>query len=295
MIYDIHKTPQDDFIFKKIFGDRNNEDILKDLLESILNTKIDLKVTIKSAELDREKKDNKYGVLDIFAQFTIEEKGITAEEKEEEKKEITADIEMQIEDQHNMGERSLYYGAELYYNSLKKSEKYTKNKKTIGICILSFELFQSEDYIVKGQMMTEDKHEVITDGIQLYYIQLPTFERTKGKIKGRKKLEQWLNFIIHRDKEAVDMAIKENDKVEKAEEILKAILADDELQEELRIREKHRMDYNNDMMYAKQEGRKEDKLEVAKKLLARGLEIFDIQDITGLTKKEIEKLARVSS
>ena len=91
------------------------------------------------------------------------------------------------------------------------------------------------------------------------------------------------------------MAIKENDKVEKAEEILKAILADDELQEELRIREKHRMDYNNDMMYAKQEGRKEDKLEVAKKLLARGLEIFDIQDITGLTKKEIEKLARVSS
>ena len=103
------------------------------------------------------------------------------------------------------------------------------------------------------------------------------------------------------------MAIKENDKVAKAEEILKAILADDELQEELRIREKHRMDYNNGMMYAMEKGEergeargekrgeKKNKIEVAKKLLSRGLEIFDIQDITGLTKKEIEKLARVSS
>lgn len=34
-------TPKNDIIFKKIFGSRGNEGILKDFLESILETKIE--------------------------------------------------------------------------------------------------------------------------------------------------------------------------------------------------------------------------------------------------------------
>ena len=90
------------------------------------------------------------------------------------------------------------------------------------------------------------------------------------------------------------MAVKENDKVAKAENLLKNLrktLSDPAVREEMRIREKHRMDYKNDMWEAKQEGREENKLEVAKKLLIMKLPMSQIQQATGLTKKEIKKLA----
>ena len=287
MGFDIQNSPQNDFLFKKIFAGKGNEDILKDFLEAILNTKIDLKAVAKSVELTKNNENDKTGILDILAIFDVEE-------NKKVKREITANIEMQVRNQRNIGERSLFYGSGLYYESHKEGENYDKNKVAIGICILSFELFQNDDYIIKGRMMTEDSHEVITDGIQLYYIQLPTFEKLKGKIKGRKKLEQWLNFISHRDKEGIEMAVKENDKVAKAENLLKNLrktLSDPAVREEMRIREKHRMDYKNDMWEAKQEGREENKLEVAKKLLIMKLPMSQIQQATGLTKKEIKKLA----
>ena len=97
---------------------------------------------------------------------------------------------------------------------------------------------------------------------------------------------------MEKSEESLLDEIEGNSKVEKAEKILKEILEDDELQEELRIREKHRMDYNNDMIYAREQGKRKYTLKVAKNLLSMGMQISDIQEATGLTKKEIEKLAR---
>ena len=292
MRYNIQNSPQNDFLFKKIFAGKGNEDLLKDFLEAILNTKIDLKIVAKSVELTKNNENDKTGILDILAMFDVEE-------NKKVKREITANIEMQVKNQRNIGERTLFYSSGLYYESHKEGENYDKNKVTIGICILSFELKKSNDYIYKAEMMTNDNHEVITDGIQLYYIQLPTFEKLKGKIKGRKKLEQWLNFISHRDKEAIKMAVKENDKVAKAENLLKNLrktLSDPTVREEIRIREKHRMDYKNDMWEAKQEGveqgRREAIIKNAKAMLEEGLSIEFIEKITKLDKKQIEKLAR---
>ena len=101
---------------------------------------------------------------------------------------------------------------------------------------------------------------------------------------------------MEKNEESLLDEIEGNSRVEKAERILKEILEDDELQEELRIREKHRMDYNNGMRSAWEEGFKKGEreytLEAAKNLLSMGMQISDIQEVTGLTKKEIEKLAR---
>ena len=83
-----------DFIFKKVFGKKGNESILKDLLEAILKIKIE-KIEIQAeVELERELIDDKTGILDIEA--TIDDSTVI-------------DIEMQMQNQYNMKERTLYY------------------------------------------------------------------------------------------------------------------------------------------------------------------------------------------
>ena len=126
-------------------------------------------------------------------------------------------------------------------------------------------------------------------------------------IMEKKRTDDMLS-AVKKDVDSLLDEIEGNSKVEKAEKILKEILEDDELQEELRIREKHRMDYNNNMIYAWEKGFREGfeesfkksfkkgergyTFKVAKNLLSMGMQISDIQEVTGLTKKEIEKLAR---
>lgn len=94
-----------DFIFKKVFGNNKNKGMLIDLLSGILNINIH-QIEIKAeVDLERDLIDNKEGILDIEA---VIDNG------------ITIDIEMQMQDQYNMTERSLFYWSGLYYNEWTK-------------------------------------------------------------------------------------------------------------------------------------------------------------------------------
>ena len=97
-----------DFIFKKVFGKKGNESILKNLLEAILKIKIEKIEVQAEVELERELIDDKVGKLDI--------KAIVDENK-------IIDIEMQMQNQYNMAERTLYYWSGLYYTGLQKKKK----------------------------------------------------------------------------------------------------------------------------------------------------------------------------
>ena len=64
------------------------------------------------------------------------------------------------------------------------------------------------------------------------------------------------------------------------------------------LREKWEMDRISEIGYAKREGikegekkgKKEKQIEIAKKMIKKGMEIKTVIEITGLDKKEIEKL-----
>lgn len=126
-----------DFVFKKLFGQKGNESILKNLLEVVLKIKID-KIEVKAeVELEKNKKDDKTGVLDIVA---------VADNN------TTIDIEMQMQNQYNIRERSLYYWAGLYYTGLQKAEEYSENKKAITINIVNFDIFKEGPYHEKAEI-----------------------------------------------------------------------------------------------------------------------------------------------
>ena len=86
------------------------------------------------------------------------------------------------------------------------------------------------------------------------------------------------------------MAKKDNKEVEKAIKIVDEMSMNKEERELYEARLKGEFNYNIAIHVAKEEGEKEGKIEIAKKLLSKKMPIEEIIEITGLTKKEIDKI-----
>lgn len=120
-----------DYVFKKIFAKKGNESILKDFLIAVLEIPIERIEVLKDVYLERELEESKLGILDIKATLNNN---------------IIVNIEMQVKDQKNIKERSLYYWSNLYSNNLYKAQDYIENNKTITINILNFNIFEEGPY-----------------------------------------------------------------------------------------------------------------------------------------------------
>ena len=87
---------------------------------------------------------------------------------------------------------------------------------------------------------------------------------------------------------------KENENLKEAVEKLERISEDEKMQRIIELREKAIRDEH--AIYAKgledgvEEGAKEKEVQIAKNMLKKGISVSDIEEITGLTKEEIEKL-----
>ena len=86
------------------------------------------------------------------------------------------------------------------------------------------------------------------------------------------------------------MAEEKNKEVKKAVEVL------DEMSRSREERERHEailkaeFNYNTSMYNVREEGKKEKQIEIAKRLLKKNMSIEEIQEITDLTKDEIEEI-----
>ena len=265
-----------DFVFKKVFGKKGNESILKDLLEAILKIKIKKIELQTEVELERELIDDKTGVLDIEA--TIDDNTII-------------DVEMQMRNQYNMKERSLFYWARLYYTGLKKKEEYKENKRVITINIVNFDMFKEGPYHEKIELRREYKNILLTNKLEIHFIQLSKFLK-EGQEEKDKKMWQWLTFICNKNRKEVERVMKENKEIEKANEELEYLTGDDAVRRIAFLREKAERDYISNMSGAREEGAKKAKIEIAKAMLAEGMEKEKIIKITGLTEEEMEEIIK---
>lgn len=275
--------PTNDYVFKRIFGRTGNEALTKDLIENILERKIDSINLEGNTILEQNLKDDKIGILDIKAKLDNN---------------IWCDIEMQVAHKKDIAKRLLFYWSLMYISEIKKGDNYKALNKTICIMITDFELDNLKQILechTKWQIRESKNHKIIlTDVLELHIIELP---KTVYDIHNdlNKNLLLWLRFIMNQKKlEEMDGMDKVSNNTKKAVKMAQEELEDinmDEYEQRIAfLRMKHILDSNSMYNDGHNDGATEKAQKIAKKLLDEGMPIEKIMYITDLSKEEISNL-----
>lgn len=270
--------PLNDIIFKKIFGEKVNKEILISFLNSILSSEVK-DVEIQEEKLQRDKIDDKLGILDIKATLDTGEK---------------VNIEVQQLNQYNMIKRTLYYWSKLYTENFKTKEKYNQLRKTITINIVGFKLFKANESFYSSYHIYEDKtFQKLNDDLEIHFIELTKFQKVQKDLHN--PLHRWLLFL----QEDIETYILEeivmmDEVIRTAEEKLAYLSSDEETRRLYELREKQIRDEATRISGAKKEGQKvgehKKAIEIAQKMINKGKTIEEIQEFTELDKEIIIRL-----
>lgn len=277
-------SPKLDVVFKSIFSKKGNEDLLEDLLGSILNKKIKCKQIVKEARIGEKRPDEKYGTLDIK---------VILESSEE------IDIEMQIIDRKNTINRALYYMSLLTTEDLTSSQDYSEMKQKIVIFLLDFNLFNYKQALNESYLCIEKHRNYELSSLQKYYfIELPKISTMTEQ--DNQRLKTWMAFL-NQDKEMLKM-VKDDKIMKKAQDELEYLTGDEEIKRLAELRQKairdeiasKRIGLEEGLKKGIQEGRLKGRQEgisyVAKAFLKKGIDIKLIMECTGLSKDQLESL-----
>ena len=97
-------------------------------------------------------------------------------------------------------------------------------------------------------------------------------------------------FLNEPESMEVEEIMKENKEIEQAKITLRELSEEEENQRIAELREKHILDTQDIYKTGIEKGRKEEKINVTKKLLDMNISIEKIVEITEMSKEEIEKL-----
>ena len=282
-----------DFFIRYFFGLKGDEDLLLSFINAIM---IDSNfATFKSVEIINpfnlsEKANNKESIVDLKA---ITEDG------------IIVIIEIQTYSTKNFFERTLYYWSKNYSNILKKGEDYPELKPVISINLIDDILFDKNDKRMHTCYLLKEKNtnEILTDHIQLHYVEIPKFDENANI---RKELKNWILFLKSNKEEDMSQLLKEDTIFEKAMKKYNYFTDNEDLLNEYDKREAYLVYQHSLMRDFKEEGFDEGKLEgikegklegikensyaIAKSLKSSGLDNQFISEHTGLSIEEIEKL-----
>ena len=263
-----------DEVFKIVFGSNERSEYLKAFLESILHKRITNIVIRNDVALDKLHADNKLMRLDILAEIDGKEK---------------INVEMQNKNEYNIKERTDAYASGIFYNSLMIGNNYIEAKKTIVIWILGFNLFEDGSYHEIARTRRDFNNEIVSENIECHFFQIPRFLEQIQEIKTAE--EQWLAYLSgNLNKEEMEELFKMNRSIEEINRIVDIVLTDKDVQDELNNRILER-----NLEYLKQkkafeDGKAEEKKEVAISFLKKNIDIKIISECTGLTIEEIKKL-----
>lgn len=262
-----------DYIFKKIFSKKGNESILKDFLIAILEIPIEKVELQAEVTLEKQLEQNKLGRLDILAILNDN---------------TVVNVEVQMLNPNNCVKRTLYYWSGNYYNNLTAGENYRRVKKTIAVNILNYEQFEEGPFHEIARIRRDYQNKILTDKLEIHFVQIPKFIKEKRETKT--KLEQWMQFISQTNQKEVELAMKENEEIKKANDEYEYLTGEEAERRIAFLRDKAIRDEKSIREGAMEEGERKKQREIAKELLKMGMKVEDIKKATKLTKEEIEKL-----
>ena len=268
-----------DFGFKRIFGTKPN----KDLLINFLNSLFEGFQVIKDV-----KYLNSEHVGDVFA----ERKAIFDVYCENERGEKFI-VEMQNAYQKYFKDRSLFYSTFPIREQAPKGADWNfKLERVYTVALLNFDLkeeaFDQDDINHDVVLLDKKTHKVFNDKLSFKYVEIAKFDKTEDELVTL--YDKWLYVLKNLSRlDERPAALKEKVFTKLFEEAEIAKFTPTELKEYEDSLKAYR-DVKNSIDTALEKGREEKAIQIAKKMLAAGMDIDTIINMTDLSKDEIEKL-----
>ena len=283
-----------DWAIKKILRSKANFEILEGFLSELIAPDKDIKILkILESESNKEDEKDKFNRVDILVEI------------------VPGDIvliEVQFNTELDFLQRMLYGTSKVITEYLAEGEPYAKIKKVYSVNVLYFDLGQGEDYIYRGttdfvgihnqaplQLTTRQKNlyhrELIRDIYPEYYIiKVNNFDNL-----AKDTLDEWIYFFKNEEIKS-EFKAKGLIKAKQALDILK--LSEEERAAYKRYQENRHYQasmvessYGEGKAEGRAEGKQEEKLAIAKNMVAQGLDSSLIAQVTALSLDTIKKLA----
>jgi predicted transposase/invertase (TIGR01784 family) len=178
-------TFMNDTLFKMLFV--KYPSLLKRLVAELLGIRIESigQFNITNPEMPPESMGDKFCRLDINMVVDGER----------------VDLEIQVDDEGDYPERSLYYWAHEYSTALVEGKDYKGIPRTVIISIVAFKMFDCKDYHSEYQALEVTRHTKLTDKQCLHYFELP---KLPVVVNADDELKLWLMLFRAKTEEEMN-------------------------------------------------------------------------------------------
>jgi predicted transposase/invertase (TIGR01784 family) len=261
-----------DFMFKAVFGNRRNTDMLKQLLQTTL--------TLPTEELKSIK------VLDpLFQRVFKKEKQSVLDVRLETSGSIQINVEMQVLKLKDFTQRIIYYLSKLSTDQIHSGDSYDKLKQSICVVIADHIVSKDNtDYINSFVFKNKKTNEIWTELQKVVIIELP---KLPEKYNNTDAWEFFKCFTFKTEKEFA-MFAKQHPKIKPLYENVKRLSLTTRLRMIAELREKARRDDLARLGAAIDEGREE----MAKEMEAKTKEM--VKKLAKKSKKLTEKSKKLA-
>ena len=290
--------PKADLTFKKIFGEH------KDLLMSLLNALLPL-------EKDRQVESLEYLPAELVPDLPLGKNSIV-DVRCKDKKGRQFIVEMQMIWTPAFQQRVLFNASKAFVRQLKRNRKYELLQPVYSLNLVneSFMNDYPDEFIHNYNIVHELHSDKIIDGLHLTFVELPKFK--PHSIAERKMAVLWLRFLteINEDTTIVPEELLDNPETSKAlKEVEESAYTEQEIDayedfwdklgaERLLLVDSNNISLEKGLALGREEGRAEglaqgraDSLaEVARAMLAKGMDAATIFELTGLKDTDITSL-----
>ncbi|NOV00894.1 Rpn family recombination-promoting nuclease/putative transposase [Paenibacillus planticolens] len=270
--------PKNDFVFKRIFGSEENKDVLLAFLNRTFQEAGEptlSEIILMNPYTDKDSPQDKQSIFDIQAK--------TAEGK-------LINIEMQLFNRYDNEKRTLYYWSKQYASQLEEGQSYKNLKKCVTINILNFSILPNDRYYNVFHFREDNTGIFLTDDLEIQFLELSKLNHQQTAASGG--LLNWLLFLNSDNTDNWEVLKMQEPKLGKAMTVLEFLSQDAEARRLYEMRQKALHDEASSMEGAREEGEKKGKLEVASKMLAKGMDLESVSELTGISIVELKKLTQ---
>ncbi|EEL19570.1 MULTISPECIES: Rpn family recombination-promoting nuclease/putative transposase [Bacillus] len=282
-----------DFAFKQLFGTNGNEDILVAFLNAILKDSLEspiVSLQLEDPHLHREYEEDKLSILDISTTLNTGTK---------------VNVEIQLNNNHDMIKRSLYYWGRLYTSQLQKGMPYSSLHKTITINLLNFVMFpEYEAFHTTGILWNQQQQKLLSDDIEVHIVEIPKLLQQWREEKvnpWEDSFVRWLLLLPANEDEYLtqtleDIAMNQDPILQKAINKWEHMSQDSSFRQAYEAREKALMDEAAKFAHARNEGKKEGiqqgKIQMIKGMHELGVPLETIAKASKLDIHEVERILK---